>query len=132
MDRYVIEGGNILKGSVPASGAKNAVLPILAASIMAKGTSVIHNVPDLQDVRTMLGILQYLGAKVSFKNGTIEVDPHGINKNDAPYEFVKTMRASIALLGSMIARSGKVKFSLPGGCVIGPRPIDLHIKGLQR
>ncbi|MCM8765103.1 MAG: UDP-N-acetylglucosamine 1-carboxyvinyltransferase [Candidatus Omnitrophica bacterium] len=132
MDRFVIEGGKILKGSVPASGAKNSVLPILAASIMAKGASVIHNVPDLQDVRTMLKILQYLGAKVSFKNGTVEIDPQGVNRNDAPYEFVKTMRASISLLGPMIARSGKAKFSLPGGCIIGPRPIDLHIKGLQR
>ncbi|MCM8815757.1 MAG: UDP-N-acetylglucosamine 1-carboxyvinyltransferase, partial [Candidatus Omnitrophica bacterium] len=84
------------------------------------------------DVKTMLKILQYLGAKASFKNGTIEVDPCGINKSDAPYEFVKTMRASISLLGPMIAKHGRAKFSLPGGCVIGPRPIDLHIKGLQK
>jgi len=132
MDRFVIEGGVTLKGDVSASGAKNAVLPILAASIMAKDTSVIHNVPDLQDVKTMLKILEYLGAKASFKNATIEIDPKGIHRYDAPYEFVKTMRASIALLGPVIARMGKARFSLPGGCVIGSRPIDLHIKGLQR
>lgn len=132
MDRFVIEGGKTLKGSIPASGAKNAVLPILAASIMAKGTSIIHNVPDLQDVRTMIKILEYLGAKVNFNDGTIEINPSGIHRYDAPYEFVKTMRASIALLGPLIATAGKARFSLPGGCVIGPRPIDLHIKGLQR
>lgn len=132
MERFVIEGGNVLKGSVVASGAKNAVLPVLAASIMAKGTTVIHNVPDLQDVKTMSKILQYLGAKVKFQKDTVEIDAQSINRFDAPYEFVKTMRASIALLGPMIARFGRARFSLPGGCVIGPRPIDLHIKGLQK
>jgi len=132
MDKFVIEGGKILNGSIPASGAKNSVLPILAASIMTRGTSVIRNVPDLQDVRTMMRILEYLGAKITFKNGTIEIDSSDINRCDAPYEFVKTMRASIALLGPLIARFGKAQFSLPGGCVIGPRPIDLHIKGLQK
>ncbi|MCM8758512.1 MAG: UDP-N-acetylglucosamine 1-carboxyvinyltransferase [Candidatus Omnitrophica bacterium] len=132
MDRFVIEGGKELNGSVVASGAKNAVLPILAGCVMAEGTSIIHNVPDLQDVRTMIKILEYLGAKIKFKGGTIELDAKNINRYDAPYEFVKTMRASIALLGPLIARFGKARFSLPGGCVIGPRPIDLHIKGLQK
>ncbi|MCX7704867.1 MAG: UDP-N-acetylglucosamine 1-carboxyvinyltransferase [bacterium] len=132
MDRFVVEGKKVLRGSVPASGAKNSVLPILAASIMAEGTSVIHNIPELQDVNTMSRILEYLGAKVRFKNGTVEVDSQNINRCDAPYEFVKTMRASIALLGPMIARFSRARFSLPGGCVIGPRPIDLHIRGLQK
>jgi len=132
MDKFVIEGGKILKGSIAASGAKNSVLPILAASIMASGVSVIRNVPHLQDVSTMIRILEYLGAKITFKNETIEIDTSGINKFDAPYEFVKTMRASISLLGPLVARFGRAQFSLPGGCVIGPRPIDLHIKGLQK
>jgi len=132
MEKFVIQGGKKLKGEITTSGAKNSVLPILAASIMSNKKSIIHNVPVLQDVKTMVKILEYLGAKVSFKNHTVEIDPSGINRYDAPYEFVKTMRASIALLGPMVARSGKAQFSLPGGCVIGPRPIDLHIKGLQR
>ncbi|MCM8806081.1 MAG: UDP-N-acetylglucosamine 1-carboxyvinyltransferase [Candidatus Omnitrophica bacterium] len=132
MDKFVIEGGKILNGSITASGAKNSVLPILAASIMTDSKSVIHGVPKLQDVYTMVKILEYLGAKVVFKNNTIEIDPSTIARYDAPYEFVKTMRASISLLGPMVARAGKARFSLPGGCVIGPRPIDLHIKGLQK
>lgn len=132
MDNFVVEGSKVLKGSISASGAKNAVLPIIAASIMVKGVSIIHNVPVLQDVKTMSKILEYLGAKIKLKDGTMEIDPQDINRYDAPYEFVKTMRASIALLGPMIARFGKARFSLPGGCVIGPRPIDLHIKGLQK
>ncbi len=132
MDRFVIEGKKVLKGSVPASGAKNSVLPILAASIMGEGVSVIHNVPRLQDVFTMLKILEYVGAKIRFNRSTIEIDPRTINRYEAPYDFVKTMRASISLLGPMIAKFGKARFSLPGGCVIGSRPIDLHLKGLKR
>jgi len=132
MEKFVIEGGRRLKGEVCISGAKNSVLPILAASIMGKGKSIIHNVPVLQDVETMIRILEYLGAKVIFNNHILEIDPSGINRYDAPYEFVKTMRASISLLGPIVATQSRAKFSLPGGCVIGPRPIDLHMKGLQR
>jgi len=132
MDKFVIEGGRKLSGCVKASGAKNSVLPIMAAAIMADGKSVIHNVPRLQDVITMARILEYLGAKLAFEGNTLEIDPSGINRFVAPYEFVRTMRASISLLGPLVARFRQARFSLPGGCVIGPRPIDLHIKGLQR
>ena len=132
MDNFEIEGGRKLSGSVKISGAKNAVLPILAASILTQKKSIIHNVPRLQDVLTMIRILEYIGAKIKFDNGDVEIDPSGINKCVAPYEFVKTMRASVSLLGPLVARFHKAEFSLPGGCIIGPRPIDLHIKGLQK
>jgi UDP-N-acetylglucosamine 1-carboxyvinyltransferase len=131
MEKFEINGGKKLFGEVEISGSKNAVLPIMAASILAEGKSIIHNVPRLEDVFTMIKILTYLGANVKFDNQTLEIDSSGINKFDAPYEFVKTMRASISFLGPLIAKFKKAEFSLPGGCVIGSRPIDLHIKGLQ-
>ncbi|MCL5674144.1 MAG: UDP-N-acetylglucosamine 1-carboxyvinyltransferase [Candidatus Omnitrophica bacterium] len=132
MEKFEINGGKKLSGKIEVSGAKNAVLPIMAASILTKGKSIIHNVPGLEDVFTMIKILKYLGAGVKFENKTLEIDPSGINKFVAPYEFVKTMRASISLLGPLIAKFKRAEFSLPGGCVIGSRPIDLHIKGLQK
>jgi UDP-N-acetylglucosamine 1-carboxyvinyltransferase len=132
MEKFVIEGGCKLKGEICVSGSKNASLPIIAASIMGEGKSIIHNVPNLKDVQTMIKILNYLGVKTKFENNTLEVDPLGIYQFTAPYEFVSTMRGSICLLGPLLAKYKRARFSMPGGCVIGPRPIDLHIKGLKK
>ncbi len=131
MEKFIIEGGYKLEGEVQISGSKNASLPIIAASIMGEGKTVLHNVPDLKDVQTMLKILNYMGAKTKFENNTLEIDPSGIYQFTAPYEFVSTMRGSICLLGPLVAKYKTARFSMPGGCVIGPRPIDLHIKGLK-
>jgi len=132
MDRFIIEGGRPLRGTVAVSGSKNAALPLIAAAILGDSTSVLRNVPDLRDVRTMLSILQHLGASVRYERGTLEIDPTTISSCTAPYEYVSTMRGSICLLGPLLARFGEARFSMPGGCVIGPRPIDLHLKGLSR
>ena len=132
MEKFIIEGGYKLDGEVEISGSKNASLPIIAASIMADGKTVLYNVPDLKDTQTMIKILDYLGAKTKFENNTLEIDPSQISKFTAPYEFVSKMRGSICLLGPLLAKFKKARFSMPGGCVIGPRPIDLHIKGLKK
>jgi len=132
MDRFIIEGGRKLKGSVRVSGSKNAALPIISAAILGNGKTVIHNIPNVRDIRTLVKILEYIGANVKFNNSTIEIDPAGINRFTAPYEFVSTMRGSICLLGPLLAKYREAKFSMPGGCVIGTRPIDLHIKGLKK
>ncbi len=132
MDKFIISGGKPLKGTVTASGAKNAALPIMAASILSREPSVIHNVPRLRDTETMARILTFLGARVSFSDSTVTIEPGNLTRCTAPYELVSTMRASICLLGPLVARCGQAKFSMPGGCVIGPRPIDLHLKGLSK
>jgi len=132
MDKIIIEGGVKLNGEIKVSGSKNACLPILAASILGEGESIIHNVPKLKDVETMIKILECLGAKVEFSNNTVVVNPSTINNFTAPYELVSIMRGSVCLLGPLIGKYGQVKFSMPGGCVIGPRPIDIHIKGLKK
>ncbi len=132
MEKFIIEGGEKLEGEVKISGSKNAALPVIAATILGKGKSVIRNIPDVKDVHTLLNILKYLGAKVKWENNTVEINPDGIDKYTAPYEFVSTMRGSICLLGPLLAKFGKARFSMPGGCVIGPRPIDLHLKGLRK
>lgn len=132
MEALKIIGGKRLKGTVVASGSKNASLPILAATLLAEGKSRICGVPRLQDVRTMLKILVALGAKVNWERGCITVDTGNIKGYTAPYELVKQMRASICFLGPLLARFGKARISLPGGCVIGDRPIDIHIKGLEK
>jgi len=132
MDRFIIEGGKKLKGSVRVSGSKNAALPIISAAILGSGKTVIHNIPNVKDIRTLVKILEYMGASVRFSNNTMEIDPSGIDRFTAPYEFVSTMRGSICLLGPLLAKYREAKFSMPGGCVIGTRPIDLHIKGLKK
>ncbi|MCM8817889.1 MAG: UDP-N-acetylglucosamine 1-carboxyvinyltransferase [Candidatus Omnitrophica bacterium] len=132
MEKFIIEGGKKLEGEVQISGSKNAALPIIAASIMGEGKTILHNVPNLKDVQTMIKILNYMGAKTEFKNGVLEIDPSGIYQFTAPYEFVSTMRGSICLLGPLLAKYKTARFSMPGGCVIGPRPIDLHIKGFKK
>lgn len=131
MDRLLIKGGNRLKGKIKNSGSKNASLPIIAVCLLTKERSVIKNVPDLSDVRTMIRLLQRLGAKVNFNDNTLVVEPGNYNGNTATYKFVSVMRASVCVLGPLLARQKKAKVSLPGGCVIGPRPIDLHLKGLK-
>ncbi len=132
MDKFVINGGNKLMGTVAISGAKNAVLPLMAATLLTSGESIIKNVPKLRDVTTMGAMLQKLGAEVSLENGTLTIDTSGVSHCEAPYELVKTMRASVYVLGPLLARFGKARVSLPGGCAWGPRPIDLHLFGFRR
>ena len=131
MDKIIIEGGKKLSGQVDISGAKNAVLPILAATLLTDEVSVIRNVPRVVDVYTMIKIIDSLGAEAKQEDNKIEVKPANLKEFTAPYSLVSTMRASICVLGPLLAKLGKVKVSMPGGCVIGPRPIDLHLKGLK-
>lgn len=131
MDRIIVKGGKTLSGEVRISGAKNAALPILAASLLVDGWNTFYNVPDLQDVRTISLLLQHLGAKVETKDHTMRVDASGFCVTEAPYDLVRRMRASILVLGPLVARLKKARVSLPGGCAIGARPIDLHLKGLE-
>ncbi|MFA6142827.1 MAG: UDP-N-acetylglucosamine 1-carboxyvinyltransferase [Candidatus Omnitrophota bacterium] len=131
MDKLVIEGGRSLKGVVSISGAKNACLPILAATLLSDDRSVIHNIPNLRDMLTMAKILKNLGARVQQDGDTITVEPKGCKKYIAPYDLVSTMRASVCVLGPLLAKQKRAEVSFPGGCVIGPRPIDLHLKGLR-
>lgn len=131
MPRFIITGGNKLNGNVRINGAKNSILPILAASILADGPSTIDEVADLNDVRVMCDILSSLGADTqkAYDYSSIIIDPRGINVSSTPYELVNKMRASFLVLGPMIAKFGRARISLPGGCAIGLRPVDLHIKG---
>jgi len=137
MQKIVVSGGTPLQGEVTISGAKNAVLPILCATLLADAPVEILNVPHLHDVITTIKLLGELGAGVEFDQGTLSrgsalvVDPRTVNQCVAPYELVKTMRASILVLGPLLARHGAAEVSLPGGCAIGSRPVDQHIKGLQ-
>ena len=132
MDKIIIEGQNTLSGSVAISGAKNAVLPIMAAALMGKGRATITRVPDLRDTRTMIRLMEIIGAVCEYENGTLTVDGSIIDNPEAPYELVKTMRASFYVLGPLLARFGEVRVSLPGGCAWGPRPVDFHLKGLEK
>lgn len=132
MDKIIIEGGKRLKGELEISGAKNAVLPIMAAMILTTGENKISRVPWVRDVNTMLLLLNKLGGRAGeFEGDHILFDTTDINNYEAPYELVSTMRASCLVLGPLLARLGKAKVSLPGGCAIGARPLDLHIKGLE-
>lgn len=132
MDKIVIEGNKPLSGSVEVSGAKNAVLPIMTAALIPVGKSKIYRVPELKDTRTMIRLLEIIGAKVSLNENIIEIDSTTVNNPEAPYDLVKTMRASFYVLGPLMARFGRVKVSLPGGCAWGPRPVDFHLKGLEK
>jgi len=131
MDKLIIRGKNKLKGKIKNSGSKNAALPIMAACLLTKEKSIIKNVPELSDIKTMIRLLQRLGAKVKFYDNTVVIEPGNFKGDTATYKFVSVMRASICVLGPLIARQRRAKVSFPGGCVIGPRPINLHIKGLQ-
>lgn len=133
MDKLLVRGGGPLKGEVRVSGAKNACLPILAATLLAEKPVTVTNVPDLVDVKTTMQLLMHLGASVTINDGVaIEVDASTTNCLDAPYDLVKTMRASILVLGPLLARFGEANVSLPGGCAIGARPVDLHIAGMRK
>lgn len=132
MDKLVIEGGRRLEGEVAISGAKNAALPLMVASILASGESVINGVPDLADVKTMGELLANLGADVRYESGRILINTRKIDSFTAPYDLVKTMRASVLVIGPLLARAGMAKVSLPGGCAIGARPINLHLMGLKK
>ena len=132
MDKLVITGGNRLQGEVTISGAKNAALPILAATLLASEPVTVRNVPHLKDVTTTITLLQSMGARVTFDDKlNVEVDANALTEYRAPYELVKTMRASILVLGPLLSRFGKADVSLPGGCAIGARPVNLHVEGLQ-
>ncbi|MBY0574252.1 MAG: UDP-N-acetylglucosamine 1-carboxyvinyltransferase [Undibacterium sp.] len=131
MDKLLITGGNRLNGEVRISGAKNAALPILCAGLLTAEDVVLHNVPALQDVATMLKLLKQMGLQAREEDGIVVLNGAHIDKLEAPYDLVKTMRASILVLGPLLARFGEAKVSLPGGCAIGSRPVDQHIKGLQ-
>ncbi len=130
MDKLLIRGGKRLRGTVTVSGAKNAALPILAATLLTDAPCVISNIPRLTDIRTMSKILGELGKEVTRKDGTLTVKNRTVRRTRTPYELVSTMRASICVLGPLIAKCKKAQVSFPGGCVIGPRPIDIHLKGL--
>ena len=132
MEQLKIRGGKPLHGEVAISGAKNAVLPILAATLLVAGETIIDNVPRLRDVYTFIKVLNAMGAKAAFTgDNQVTVDASHITNPEAPYELVKTMRASILVLGPLLARFGQGRVSLPGGCAIGARPVDQHIKGMQ-
>ena len=132
MDKIIIQGQNSLSGSVNISGAKNAVLPIMTAALMAEGESVISRVPDLRDTRTMIKLMEIVGAKCLMEGNRLKIDADSVYNPEAPYDLVKTMRASFYVLGPLLARFGTVKVSLPGGCAWGPRPVDFHLKGLEK
>ncbi|GAB6100374.1 UDP-N-acetylglucosamine 1-carboxyvinyltransferase [Halanaerocella petrolearia] len=131
MSRFIIEGGQSLEGEVKINGAKNAVLPILAGTVLGAGESVIKRVPNLRDVRVMKEVLEVLGAQAEHKDKTIVVNTENIDSCQIPQELMQKMRASIFLMGPLVARFGQVKIYQPGGCSIGSRPIDLHLKGLR-
>jgi UDP-N-acetylglucosamine 1-carboxyvinyltransferase len=131
MEKIVVEGGVALKGSVEISGSKNSSLPILAATALFGGEYKINNVPRISDVETMLKLLETLGAEVFFEKNSISIDTKKISKHEAPYDLVKTMRASVLVWGSLLGRFGRARVSFPGGCAIGDRPIDQHIKGFD-
>ena len=133
MEKLVIRGGNRLVGTVRISGAKNAVLPLIAATLLGTTPSILEEVPDLEDVRTFAQVLRHLGVEVKYTKGEhiLSVDSTHITSCEAPYELVRKMRASFLIMGPLLARCGHSKISLPGGCAIGTRPIDLHLKGFE-
>lgn len=131
MDKLIVVGGKQLNGEVDISGSKNAVLPIMTATLIVSGNYKINNVPDLRDTRTMIRLLKIIGAKVDYTNKTLTIDTRNCNNPSAPYELVKTMRASFYVLGPLLSRFHHSQVSLPGGCAWGPRPVDFHIKALR-
>ena len=132
MPEFIIEGGRTLNGEVNLQGAKNSVLPILAATILCEGESVIHNCPRISDVDIALEILNYLGCKTKFTGSDIIVNASNVERYDIPESFMRKMRSSIIFLGALISRIGKADLSLPGGCDLGPRPVDMHFMGLRQ
>ncbi|MFC1647446.1 UDP-N-acetylglucosamine 1-carboxyvinyltransferase [Patescibacteria group bacterium] len=131
MAKYIVQGGKKLKGTIKVSGSKNAALPILCAALLANEKSTIKNVPDIADIHSMIQLLEFLGCKVEFAHGTVEIDPQNLKSKTASMEGVCNMRASVLLLGPLLARFGKVKMSFPGGCILGKRPVDSHLSALE-
>lgn len=131
MDKFIIKGGKKLSGTVEIRGAKNAALPIMAATLLAPGTHTLRNVPNLRDITTMRKLLNHLGCEVDVGNDGMTIRADHLNFDEAPYELVKTMRASVLVLGPLVARMRHARVSLPGGCAIGARPINLHLKALE-
>ena len=131
MDKMLVEGGYRLKGEAEVGGSKNATLPIMVAALLGTGPSVVRGTPRLRDVDTMIKVLETLGAKASQQGSDLHIDPKGFKKWEAPYDLVKQMRASIYVMGPLLALLGKAKVSMPGGCAIGQRPVDLHLKGFE-
>lgn len=133
MDKFIIKGGNPLKGTIPISGSKNAALPLMAASLLGNSVSTIRNIPRLKDIYTFNNVIRVVGAHVDFKEdeNTLVIDPTHINHLEAPYDLVRKMRASFYMLGALVGKHGYAKVSLPGGCAWGPRPVDLHLKGME-
>ncbi|MEE4354913.1 MAG: UDP-N-acetylglucosamine 1-carboxyvinyltransferase [Desulfococcaceae bacterium] len=132
MDKIIIEGGTPLHGQVNISGAKNAALPILVSSLLTEGQNIYHNVPQLRDIDSIKELLSHLCADIQTEGNTVKIKADGLCKSEAPYDLVRKMRASVLVLGPLVARVKKARVSLPGGCAIGARPIDLHLKGLAR
>ncbi|MBM4330367.1 MAG: UDP-N-acetylglucosamine 1-carboxyvinyltransferase [Deltaproteobacteria bacterium] len=131
MEKMIIEGGYRLVGQVPVSGAKNAALPLFAASLLVERWNTLQNVPALTDIRTIARLLRQMGVKIEGESGTVRVNAAGVHSCEAPYKLVKTMRASVLVLGPLVAKWKRARVSLPGGCAIGARPINLHLKGLE-
>jgi UDP-N-acetylglucosamine 1-carboxyvinyltransferase len=131
MDRIHIEGGHTLNGEIIVSGSKNAALPQMVVCLLADGTSTLRNIPDLRDIQTMGEVLDSLGCAVEFQDSRVTINTKGFANYEAPYDMVRKMRASVYVLGPMLARLRKAKVSLPGGCAIGARPIDLHLRGFE-
>jgi UDP-N-acetylglucosamine 1-carboxyvinyltransferase len=132
MDKFIINGGKKLAGSIEVSGSKNAILPIMTATLLAKGRSVLHNVPYLNDIKMMAHVLRVIGARVDYNDNTLEIDSTHCSYFEAPYELVSKMRASIYVMGPLLARFGEAKVSFPGGCAIGTRPVDLHLMAMEK
>ena len=132
MDKFVIQGGRRLGGTIAVSGAKNATLALMPAAMLSSGISLLRNTPALRDVTTMTSLLRSMGMKIEFRDNLLTLDSTRIDRYEAPYEHVKKMRASIYVLGPLIARYGRAKVSLPGGCAWGPRPVNLHIEGIRK
>lgn len=131
MDKFVINGGKRLSGEVEVEVSKNAVLPMLAAALLADGVTVFEEIPDFADIKTMAAVLESLGCGISFDDGDLAIDASTVDNQTAPYDLVRRMRASISVLGPLLARFGRAEVSLPGGCAFGPRPVDLHLKAME-
>src|SRR5665213_2101467 len=131
MDKMLVEGGLRLKGEAEVGGSKNATLPIMVAALLGSSPSVVRGTPRLRDIDTMIQVLETLGAKSSQQGSDLHIDPKGFKKWEAPYDLVKQMRASIYVMGPLLALLGKARVSMPGGCAIGQRPVDLHLKGFE-
>src|SRR5689334_14096350 len=132
MDKFLIQGGRPLEGEIPVSGAKNSALPVLAACLLTKDEIKLDRIPPVRDIGTMEKLLKHIGAELHVKGGKVTVRAGKLDKPEAPYDLVKTMRASSLVLGPLVARTGRARVSMPGGCAIGARPINLHVSALEQ